>query len=117
MKRVAKSILFLFMAGFLITSCSNHKKENIENKEAVEHKDHTHSEGAEANDHNDRLHSEEAEAVDHGYEMAMSAFQCPMKCEGDKTYAEEGACPECKMDLKKVEVAESNELNEKSPVQ
>ena len=29
-----------------------------------------------------------------------TAFQCPMKCEGDKTYTEEGSCPVCKMDLK-----------------
>jgi protein SCO1/2 len=27
-------------------------------------------------------------------------FQCPMKCEGDKVYKEEGTCPVCKMDLK-----------------
>ncbi|PQJ82976.1 SCO family protein [Polaribacter glomeratus] len=26
-------------------------------------------------------------------------FQCPMKCEGDKVYAEKGVCPVCKMDL------------------
>lgn len=26
-------------------------------------------------------------------------FQCPMKCEGEKTYTESGKCPECKMDL------------------
>ena len=25
-----------------------------------------------------------------------------MKCEGDKTYAKEGSCPKCKMDLKEV---------------
>ena len=29
-------------------------------------------------------------------------YQCPMQCEGEKTYAEPGACPVCKMDLKKV---------------
>ncbi len=32
-----------------------------------------------------------------------ATYQCPMKCEGDKTYAEAGTCPECKMDLVKVE--------------
>ena len=26
-------------------------------------------------------------------------YRCPMKCEGEKTYAEEGSCPECGMDL------------------
>lgn len=33
-------------------------------------------------------------------ETAM--FQCPMKCEGDKMYAEKGTCPVCKMDLELV---------------
>ncbi len=35
-------------------------------------------------------------------DIAMS-YQCPMHCEGDKTYAEPGSCPVCKMDLKLVE--------------
>lgn len=30
-------------------------------------------------------------------------YQCPMKCEGDKTYEKPGSCPVCKMDLEKVE--------------
>jgi protein SCO1/2 len=30
-------------------------------------------------------------------------YQCPMKCEGEKTYAEIGTCPVCKMDLKSIE--------------
>lgn len=29
-------------------------------------------------------------------------FQCPMLCEGDKTYDKEGRCPICKMDLQPV---------------
>ncbi len=27
------------------------------------------------------------------------AYQCPMRCEGDKIYTEKGNCPVCKMDL------------------
>ena len=27
-------------------------------------------------------------------------YQCPMKCEGDKTYKKAGKCPTCKMKLK-----------------
>jgi hypothetical protein len=27
-------------------------------------------------------------------------FQCPMKCEGEKTYNKPGKCPKCSMDLK-----------------
>ncbi|MHA8067016.1 heavy metal-binding domain-containing protein [Aquirufa sp. ROCK2-A2] len=30
------------------------------------------------------------------------AYQCPMKCEGEKTYAKKGKCPACTMDLKLV---------------
>lgn len=30
------------------------------------------------------------------------SYQCPMKCEGDKTYAAPGKCPKCNMDLKEV---------------
>lgn len=30
-------------------------------------------------------------------------YQCPMLCEGDKTYADKGSCPICKMDLVLVE--------------
>lgn len=26
-------------------------------------------------------------------------YQCPMKCEGDKTYNAPGSCPECNMKL------------------
>ncbi|WP_353717523.1 heavy metal-binding domain-containing protein [Dyadobacter sp. 676] len=33
-------------------------------------------------------------------------YACPMKCEGDKTYAEAGKCPVCKMDLEEVAMAE-----------
>ena len=95
MKILVRSFFFLLMTGFVLTSCINNKKENVESKQAVEQKEHSHDKGA--------------EAEDHGYEMAMSAYQCPMKCEGDKTYEEEGACPECKMDLKKVDVASNDE--------
>ncbi len=30
----------------------------------------------------------------------IARYQCPMKCEGEKTYHEPGSCPICKMDLK-----------------
>ena len=33
--------------------------------------------------------------------QAEKEYYCPMKCEGDKMYAEEGSCPVCKMDLVK----------------
>jgi len=33
-----------------------------------------------------------------------NAFQCPMKCEGNKTYYEPGNCPVCNMKLVPVQV-------------
>jgi hypothetical protein len=33
----------------------------------------------------------------------LVAYQCPMKCEGEKTYSEQGKCPLCEMELVKVE--------------
>ena len=36
-------------------------------------------------------------------ESATAQYQCPMKCEGEKTYNKPGQCPKCNMDLQKVE--------------
>ena len=33
---------------------------------------------------------------------AEAVYQCPMKCEGEKTYTHSGICPVCKMDLELV---------------
>lgn len=45
-------------------------------------------------------------------------YQCPMACEGDKTYIEAGSCPVCKMDTKAVETTsktlEDGEISETS---
>ncbi|CAN5909785.1 hypothetical protein BH11BAC7_BH11BAC7_05930 [soil metagenome] len=30
------------------------------------------------------------------------SYQCPMKCEGEKTYDTAGKCPMCQMDMKEV---------------
>jgi hypothetical protein len=49
----------------------------------------------------------EAESHEHHEDMEMSEeqaqYQCPMKCEGDKTYPENVPCPKCGMDLKELE--------------
>ena len=31
---------------------------------------------------------------------SVASYSCPMKCEGDKTYDQQGKCPKCGMDLK-----------------
>lgn len=36
-------------------------------------------------------------------ELASVLYQCPMKCEGDKTFNEPGTCAICKMDLAPIE--------------
>jgi len=33
---------------------------------------------------------------------AAVKYQCPMKCEGEKTYDKPGKCPVCQMDMKEV---------------
>ena len=38
--------------------------------------------------------------------IAEATYQCPMKCEADKTYTEVGSCPECKMDLEALKAEE-----------
>ncbi len=35
--------------------------------------------------------------------IAVAKYQCPMKCEGDKTYDKPGKCPVCGMNTKKIE--------------
>ena len=34
----------------------------------------------------------------------VEEYQCPMKCEGEKTYDKPGKCPVCGMRLKKVKI-------------
>lgn len=47
------------------------------------------------------------------------AYQCPMKCEGEKTYNEPGTCPVCKMDLQQLKTnndtdTSSNDISDMS---
>ncbi len=82
--------------GFVLTACNTNKKELDTTDPVTEQKEQP-------------AHDDKTEEHDHGYEMAMATYQCPMKCEGEKTYEEQGSCPQCKMDLKKVEVASTDE--------
>jgi protein SCO1/2 len=46
----------------------------------------------------------ENKKVENSEEVAVAEYQCPMKCEGDKTYTDKDVkCPVCGMNLKKVE--------------
>lgn len=44
--------------------------------------------------------AEQSEATE---KMAVVEYQCPMKCEGEKTYEEKGDCPVCGMALVQLE--------------
>lgn len=47
--------------------------------------------------------NETKEAVESTEQVVMLEYQCPMKCEGDKTYTEKDTkCPVCGMALKEV---------------
>ncbi|WP_425658495.1 SCO family protein [Tenacibaculum ascidiaceicola] len=39
-----------------------------------------------------------------------TVYECPMLCEGDKTYTEEGVCPVCKMELTQKDQKEAKEI-------
>jgi Cu2+-exporting ATPase len=58
--------------------------------------------------------TENAETKEEGYPVFSSeepvrsvAYACPMRCEGEKTYAEEGKCPVCEMELKEIAMADA----------
>ena len=43
-----------------------------------------------------------------------TAYACPMKCEGEKTYEKEGKCPTCGMNLTKNEAGQKSDSKKKS---
>ena len=96
MKKIIVSMVIVLTVGFTVTSCKSDVK-----KETEEVKTEVKKEAKEVNSETQDLKS-----------MAKATYQCPMKCEGDKTYHKPGQCPTCKMDLKKVETkGEAEEHN------
>jgi protein SCO1/2 len=52
----------------------------------------------------------ENKKVENTEEIAQTEYQCPMKCEGDKTYTDKDMkCPVCGMGLKEVEHKDNHE--------
>ncbi|MDC9723948.1 MAG: heavy metal-binding domain-containing protein [Urechidicola sp.] len=84
MKKVILSVALIAAIGF--TSCTSEKKTD-----------------------KDEVQKEEVQKSEsHKDEMAIAEYQCPMKCEDEKTYADKDhKCPVCKMDLKEVKQEES----------
>ena len=69
----------LFTAGSIaLNGCGNNSNnKNTDQKQEATEAEHQH---------------EMDEQHEHG-DMAEARYQCPMKCEGDKTYDEPGNCP------------------------
>ena len=44
-------------------------------------------------------HSEHKEMKEEKTQKELTVYQCPMKCEKDIVYTEEGKCPKCGMDF------------------
>ena len=84
MKKVLIVLVLMLSTSIILMSCKEDKKDSKEETEM-----------------------QQDSAADKA-DMAMndSVYQCPMDCEDGKTYDEEGKCPVCKMDLKKVEKKE-----------
>jgi transcription initiation factor IIE alpha subunit len=94
MKKIILSIAVVAMVAFTVTSCKSDAKKDVE-EVTTEVTKEVEKEVKEV--------KEEVEKTMHEGEMAMAKYQCPMKCEGEKTYDKPGQCPTCKMDLKKME--------------
>ena len=95
MRRIAIASILCLTMGLFITSCQGSKKEGAEaQSESEMHEEH-------------KGHDMEATTHEHSGDMATAVYQCPMKCEGEKTYSEAGNCPECKMKLAEVKPAEA----------
>ena len=79
MKKIVLSVALIAAIGF--TSCTAEKKAEKQDapKQEVQKGEMNHD------------------------KMAVAEYQCPMKCEGEKTYTDKDhGCPVCKMDLKEV---------------
>ncbi|MEN8121558.1 MAG: heavy metal-binding domain-containing protein [Bacteroidota bacterium] len=84
------------ITAFFVVSCDNSQNDEATDEVQTEVTDNVVSD--QPNVENAKSH----EGHDHDA-VAEVAYQCPMKCEGDKTYKEEGKCPECEMPLEKLE--------------
>ena len=80
MKKIILVLAVVFTVSLVFASCKSDKKE--EKKEQV---------------------TSDKKQVVEGVK-----YQCPMKCEKEKTYDKEGKCPVCEMKLRK-KVAENHE--------
>ncbi|MFK5983513.1 MAG: heavy metal-binding domain-containing protein [Flavobacteriaceae bacterium] len=102
MKKLILSIAVVAMIAFTVTSCKSDAKKDAEEVTTEVEKEVT----------TEVKETKEVEETKESEDMAMVKYQCPMKCEGDKTYDKPGQCPTCKMDLKKMEEHSEEEHSE-----
>jgi len=81
MKKSILLVAAIFSIAVMFTSCKESKKEEVKTES---HEGHGHDKNSEV--------------------ASVDVYQCPMDCEKGKSYEGEGACPVCKMDLKKQSV-------------
>ena len=55
------------------------------------------------------VNAQSAKVKTHKIAADTVAYQCPMKCEGSKTYDKAGKCPKCNMNLAKLETTKAAE--------
>ena len=100
MKRKLTNLILLGFVSFAIilaSSCSNTDSSNENTQDAVQTEETNSTESTTENEEKMESHEE------HEHDDAVAkTYQCPMKCEGDKTYDQPGKCPKCKMDLAEV---------------
>lgn len=93
MKRTIKifGIAAIYTIGLLVISSCGNSEDVKHHDESTEHHEH---------------------ADEHHHEHEHAAYICPMECEGDNTYHEPGNCPECGMEMVKVEEMEKQHHGE-----
>lgn len=103
-----KNLIIAAIMAFAISfySCSGKKKAD-EGETQTDEQIHDHSHDGHdhaSHDHHEAQQEEmEAETEEGSASVSEVSYQCPMKCEGDKTYADASTkCPKCGMDLAKI---------------
>lgn len=84
------------IAALFVVSCGDSQNDKATDEVQTEVSDEPTVEDATVED------TESHEGHDHDA-IAEASYQCPMKCEGDKTYKEEGKCPKCEMPIEKLQ--------------
>jgi outer membrane protein assembly factor BamD (BamD/ComL family) len=93
MKKIAVVLAVAFAMS--LTACSSEKQEQEQSSGQMP----MHEEG---HDDMDEEHMQQAGVM----------YQCPMKCEEDKMYDEEGDCPVCGMPLERVDTEDIEDVEE-----